>query len=369
VYDSTDDTAYVGYTPGYTGSYVDNGTVVYGTGYDYPAYSTANAYIPPAAPATYGYAATYDPYASSWGYQPSYYNPYSWLGPSLVGFGVGMLTGYAIWGSDRWYGGGWWGGGGYYYNNVNINHNYINNRPWNPGNRWPGYRPGDRPGYRPGHRPGRPGDRPGVRPGRPSQLPAHRPNLYNRPGNENRLASRPGKPATRPAAAVRPERPGKATKPAARPERRPSQVAKARPQQRPAQTRVRPAGGKNNVFADRGGNVYRRDTKGNWQSRQGNQWVKPGASTRPAQRPTARAQKPTPAQRPAARPSFDSNRMNRDFQARQRGQMRTQNFQRAQSSPAFRGGSRPSRPSGGFSRPSGGGRGGGGGRRGGGRRR
>ena len=35
VYESTDDTVTVGYTPGYTGSYVDNGTVVYGTGYDY----------------------------------------------------------------------------------------------------------------------------------------------------------------------------------------------------------------------------------------------------------------------------------------------------------------------------------------------
>ena len=37
VYEATDDTVTVGYTPGYTGSYVDNGTVVYGTGYDYRA--------------------------------------------------------------------------------------------------------------------------------------------------------------------------------------------------------------------------------------------------------------------------------------------------------------------------------------------
>ncbi len=360
VYDSTDDTAYVGYTPGYTGSYVDNGTVVYGTGYNYPAYSTANTYIPPAAPATYGYAATYDPYASTWGYQPSYYNPYSWLGPSLVGFGVGMLTGYAVWGSDRWYGGGWWGGRGYYYNNVNINHNYIYKRTWKPGDRWSGYRPGDRwPGYRPGDRPGwRPGDRPG-RPGRPSHLPSHH-NIYNRPWNQKRLASRPGKPTTRPVSAVRPERPG------VRPER---PQARPRPETRPTKPQMRPAGGKNNVFADKSGNVYRRDAKGNWQQRQGSQWAKPGASTRPAQRPAARPQRPTPAQRPAARPSFDANRMNRDFQARQRGQMRTQNFQRAQSSPAFRPSSRPSRPSGGVSRPSGGGGGARRGGRGGGRRR
>ena len=351
VYDSTDDTAYVGYTPGYTGSYVDNGTVVYGTGYDYPAYSTANTYIPPAVPATYGYAATYDPYASTWGYQPSYYNPYSWLGPSLVGFGVGMLTGYAIWGSNRYYGGGWWGGGGYYYNNVNINHNYIYNRKWDYGGRWPGYRPGDRPGWRPGDRPGRPG-----RPGRWPERPSHH-NLYNRPGNEKRLASRPGRPTAMPVSAVRPERPG------ARPER---PQARPRPETRPAKPQVRPAGGKNNVFADKSGNVYRRDNKGNWQQRQGNQWSKSQAAARPATKPSrpSGVSRPTPKPaQPVARPSFDASRMNRDFQARQRGQARTQNFQRAQSSPAFRPSSRPSRPSGGVSRPSGGGGRGGGGRR------
>jgi len=374
VYDSTDDTAYVGYTPGYTGSYVEDGTVVYGTGYDYPAYSTADAYIPPAMPATYGYAATYDPYVSTWGYQPSYYNPFNWLGPSLVGFGAGMLTGYAIWGSNRWYGGSWWGGGGYYYNNVNINHNYVYNRNWNTGNRWPGYPPGYRPGWKPGERPGRPGG-PGYRPGyppRPTPYAGNRPNIYNRPWNENRLASRPGRPSTMPVSAVRPERPG------ARPA---GPQARPRPETRPAQPTARPAGGKNNVFADRSGNVYRRDAKGNWQQRQGNQWNRPQAAARPATRPSrpSGVYRPTPRPaQPSTRPSFDASRLNRDFQARQRGQMRTQNFQRAQSSPSFRPSSRPSggfsrpsgggRPAGGFSRPSGGGgggRGGGGGGRGG----
>jgi hypothetical protein len=336
VYDSTDDTAYVGYTPGYTGSYVDSGTVVYGTGYNYPAYASADTYIPPAAPATYGYAATYDPYASTWGYQPSYYNPYSWLGPSLAGFGVGMLTGYAIWGSDRYYGGGWWGGGGYYYNNVNINHNYVNNRSWDAGNRWSGYRPGDRPGT--------PGYRPGERP-RATPYAGNRPNIYNHPGNKNLLASRPGKPATR-----------------------------------PTQPTLRPAGGKNNVVADRNGNVYRQDNKGNLQQRQGNQWAKAGGE-RPGARPEARPSQPPaditqrpsrpearPATRPeSSRPSYDTNRLNQEFQARQRGEARTQNFQRAQSSPAFHGGGGLSRPSGGRGsgfQGGGGGRGGGGGGRG-----
>ncbi|MDD5640614.1 MAG: hypothetical protein PHX53_03125, partial [Syntrophales bacterium] len=381
VYDSTDDTVTVGYTPGYTGSYVDNGTVVYGTGYDYQGYSSPEAYIPPPAPATYGYAATYDPYAGTWGYQTPSYNPGAWLAAGLagaaVGFGVAALTspwwGRGYWGGGYWGGGGWWGPGG--YNNININNihnNVIVNRP--------GYRPGHRPDWRPDHRPGGPGQRPGLkpgqRPGRPSTLPAHRANLYNRPGNQQKLASRPGQPARRPAGGVsgrpgsRPQQPGQAARP--KPQTRPAQAAKPRP----AQPRVRPGQGKNNVLADRNGNVYRRDNRGNWQQRQGNQWSRPGAG-RQATRPSHQASRPSPRPRQpgASRPGFDSRSLNRDFQARQRGQMRTQNFQRRQSAPSFRPSGGGGRPSGGFSRPSGGGggfRGGagrGGGGRGGGRRR
>jgi hypothetical protein len=345
VYQSTDEVAYVGYTPGYTGSYVDNGTVVYGTGYDYPGYSSPNTYIP--AQPTYGYAATYNPYAGAWGYQPSYYNPWNWLAPSLLGFGAGMLTGYAIWGSHNYYGGGWWGPGGYNNVNVNITHNYINNRHWNPDNRWHGGRPIYHPVTRPGERP------------RPTPYAGNRPNIYNRPGNQNLLASRPGThPATRPAAGVKPERP--------------SQAARTRPETRPGQAKpqLRPTTGRNNVIADKGGHVYRRDAQGNWQQRQGNQWSRPQAAARPATRPVT---PPSPATRPSqvarpttpARPSFNTSQLNRDFQARERGQVRTQQFQRAQSAPAFRSSS-PS-AGGGYRRGGGGGyRGGGGG---GGRRR
>jgi hypothetical protein len=373
VYESTDDTATVGYTPGYTGSYVDNDTVVYGTGYDYAGYSAPDAYIP--QPATYGYAAAYDPYAGSWGYQPPYYDPGSWLVAGLtaaaVGIGVAAIVdnwwghGYGYWG-----GGGWWGAGG--YNNVNINNihnNVINTRP---GQRPPGWQPGERPGVRPGERPGR-----------PSTLPAERRNLYNRPGNENRLATRPGQPSTRPGAGVAPGRPGQGAgeRPAARPER-PAQAARpkaeTRPAQaaRPAQPQVRPTGGRNNVLADRNGNVYRRDPQGNWQPRQGNQWsrpetanlpaTRPAPSPRPAQRPQAAARPAQQPQRPAAtaRPSFDSGQLNRDFAARQRGEMRTQNFQRANAASRPGGGGGPRGGGGG-----GGGRGGGGGGRGGGGRR
>ena len=132
----------------------------------------------------------------------------------------------------------------------------------------------------------------------------------------------------------------------------------ARPAAKPAQPKVRPAGGRDNVLADRNGNVYRRDQAGNWQSRQGNQWSRPGAAARPAGNAAARPATRPEAARPATRPSPNTGQLNREFAARQRGDMRTQNFQRSQSvSPGGRGG-RPS-GGGGISRPSGGGGGGG----------
>lgn len=351
VYDATKDTAYVGYTPGYTGSYVQDGTVVYGTGYDYPAYATSTTYIP--YPVTYGYAAAYNPYACTWGYQPAYYNPASWFVPGVFGLAAGVAAG-AIWGSrgPYWGGGGWWGPGGYANVNItNIHNNVIRDRHWHGG------RPIHHPVTRPGERPGN-----------------HRPNLYQRPGNESKLAHRP---STRPSSQVRPStptRPGQAVKPGTRP---PTAGQTKRAQARTGKP------GQNNVYADHRGNVYRRDARGNWQQRQGDSW-KPAAPTgssrpssqvsRPGSRPSQMPRDitrrgPSPSSPSASRPSFDANRLNRDFQARQRGNLRTQNFQRAGSAPT-------SRPSGGFSRPSGGGglrgggmRGGGGGGRGGGGRR
>ena len=236
VYDSTADTVTTGYTPGYTGSYVDNGSVVYGTGYDYPAYSTADTYIPPPAPPTYGYSAAYDPYASSWGYQSSYYNPSSWLGPGLVGAGLGLAGGYAIWGNHKNYGGSYWGPGG--YNNVNIDNSHNNVINPKPGQRPPGWQPGDKPG---------------GRPGQPSTLPANKTNLYNRPGNEQSLASRPGRPAAMPVSGVVPGRPGQGpgerpgTKPA-----KPGQAARPKVETRPTQA-AKPAAARPQILPDAGG--------------------------------------------------------------------------------------------------------------------
>jgi len=91
IYDSTPDVVYVGYTPGYFGSYVYRGCVVYGTGYWYdPWYDYY--YYP--RPATWGYGVHWVPY-SGWGF--SFGMSFGWL---HIGFG------------RPWYGG-WWGPAGY----------------------------------------------------------------------------------------------------------------------------------------------------------------------------------------------------------------------------------------------------------------
>lgn len=101
IYSVTPHTVVVGYTPGYLGVVVNgDGTVVYGTGYTYPAYVSQTVYY--GYPPTYGYGA---------------------------GFAVGALTGFAFgyaagayWGSAEPYWGPYWGPyphGGWSYANVN----------------------------------------------------------------------------------------------------------------------------------------------------------------------------------------------------------------------------------------------------------
>ena len=63
VYDYDEEYAYVGYTPGYNGSYVNDGTVVYGTGYDYNDWWDG-VYYP--QPCTYGTRIIYNSYSGGW---------------------------------------------------------------------------------------------------------------------------------------------------------------------------------------------------------------------------------------------------------------------------------------------------------------
>jgi hypothetical protein len=124
VYSSAPGVVLVGYTPGYTGVVVTpDGTIVYGTGYVYPAYVTATVWYP--APVTYGYAAnpTYTPWTGFamgfaigwsaahwcyapvpyWGPMPYYYHPPVPYAGAYYGAAYhGAYGGAAAWGPGGW---------------------------------------------------------------------------------------------------------------------------------------------------------------------------------------------------------------------------------------------------------------------------
>jgi hypothetical protein len=93
IYESTPEVVHVGYTPGYTGSYVSNGCVVYGTGWRYLPWSGDSFF---ARPATWGFHARWDRWWG-WSFGTSYSN-----GPVI------FTLGFAGWGPDGGWGG-WWG--------------------------------------------------------------------------------------------------------------------------------------------------------------------------------------------------------------------------------------------------------------------
>lgn len=133
IYESTPEVVYVGYTPGYYGSYVYGPCVVYGTGWYYrPWWGTY--YYP--RPVTYGFGVHYSPYGG-WGY--SFGVSYGWL---TIGVG---------WGRPPY---GCWGPAGYRYGyRSGYWHGY--NRGYNHG-----YRRGAAAGYRAGYRAGQKQPRP-----------------------------------------------------------------------------------------------------------------------------------------------------------------------------------------------------------------
>ena len=313
IYDSTPEVVYVGYTPGYLGSYVWGPTVVYGTGYRYRPW-IGSYYYP--RPPTWGFHVNYNP----------------WTGWS---FGFGFTAGFFSF-TSGWnhYHGGYWGRYGHYHGGWFPPGGY---RPpyWGPG-----YRPGHyRPPYRPpgghypgwGSRPPGPGMRPpgpGGRPPRPQPRPSN--NLYNRKENlkrnapDRRVPTTSTRPAPRPGGmpgqpGARPAQPGVASKDP-RPGTRPAQPGMpskdVKPQTRPSPSREtlgqpRPAKGKpNDLFADREGNVVKRDKDG-FQARDKGGWSKSDSSrgldrdVAARDRATQRSQsiqRPSPKSQPQARP-------------------------------------------------------------------
>jgi hypothetical protein len=234
IYESTPEYVYVGYTPGYTGTYVHHTTVVYGTGWYYPPW----------------WGSYYYPRYSTWGWHMRW-NPwtgwtmgFTWTSGRFT-FGVG----YSPWRPWCCYGG-WWGPRPVprpYYASRRAAYNA-------------GYRSGFRAGYRAGqanlynsprvaNRKATPQQldraRPAASPTRPQARPSTRPNtvLADRDGNVHRRTDQgferrnPGgswspSPQTRP---TQPQaRPGQTVRPT-QPQTRPRQ-----PQARPSQPQIQP---------------------------------------------------------------------------------------------------------------------------------
>jgi hypothetical protein len=267
----------------------------------------------------------YDPYEAAWVYQPGYYAPWNWLGARFAPVaGVGVTwAGWNAWWNHSYpqyfCGSNWWGPGGFRYNNINVHHNWLHGRVWNPAGRWAGYYPG-----------WRPGNKPGIPPGFKAAPYLAGANLYHRPVNRQFLASPVITSAPRPALGVQTYGTAGPRKLPARGESFP-QVLKTKAPPRPGQA------GQNIVFGDKQGNVYRRGAQGQWQKRLGNQW----SQVEPEPPQVLRGKAPKKAYQPPSGPQgtlpqFDSSALNREFQARQRGEMRTQQFQiRQQVQPGF----------------------------------
>ena len=106
VYNATPEAVSVGYLPGYTGNYVLNNTVVYGTGFSYPPWP-GPVYIP--TPMTWGFCPVYNSWSGAWGYGAG-----PWAGNS---------RGWVNWGGGH---GGWWGPGGYHPVNWSAHNGQLN---------------------------------------------------------------------------------------------------------------------------------------------------------------------------------------------------------------------------------------------------
>ncbi|MFC1689489.1 hypothetical protein ACFL0N_00395 [Pseudomonadota bacterium] len=244
IYETTPEVVYVGYTPGYTGSYVYNSTIVYGTGWYYRPWISPYYYYPRVA--TWGFHINYNPW-TGWGFGLSW----GW-GPFRVGFWPG---GY--WHRrHHWYHRhhGRWGPGGYrprpvHYGNRNVN---INNINVNRGN-----------------------------------LAVRDNNLYRDKAQRANVAktrdTRPGSQELRDRSRVADR--SATSRPAARPEGGKIQASDlSRPTT--SDRKARPSTAKNDVFTDRNGTVYRQTDKG-WQKNDGKSWSNvPSTGTRDTTRPS-----------------------------------------------------------------------------------
>jgi hypothetical protein len=317
IYKTTPEVVYVGYTPGYTHTYVYHGTVVYGTGYWWPGWY-GTYYYP--RPSTWGFHVRYNPW-SGWGFGLSYSS-----GPFTFSIGVG-----------GWYRGGWWGPSRYHSYRHGYNH---------------GYRHGANRGYRAGYRAG--------------MRHEERANLYRTARNEGRTLSSTQRAEARSRASS--ARSGAQANRAANVSSRPNNVYAGRNGEVYRQT---DSGG----WQERSGSGWKDKSgdpgqQGRMSQSQKDQVSQRAQSRDPSQAQRAQSPQASQIQRDQASQRAQSykasggsrsstQQLDRSSQARSRGSQRSSSYSQSRSSSSY---------SGSRSRPSGGGRSRGGGGRGGGRR-
>ncbi|MGH8047076.1 MAG: hypothetical protein ACREKL_07505 [Chthoniobacterales bacterium] len=236
IYSVTPDVVYCGYLPGYTGSYVYGGTVVYGTGWPYNGWY-GDAFFP--RPVTWGFGATF---STGWG---------CW------GFGVGAGWGAASFGCG--YNSGWWGAGNYHWNNwnwnnnwnqnVNVNRNVTNNYNTNINRTVNNL-------YR--NHPNR------LTPGERTRLQNNENHLANQ---ETHLQNQIDRDRSNPDSIAAQEQRRRDR------EQENRDDAQQKIDRQELQNREHP--NRDDVYADRDGNVYRHDPNEGWQRRENNEWHRP----------------------------------------------------------------------------------------------
>jgi hypothetical protein len=189
IYETSPTVVYVGYTPGYYGTYVYGPTIVYGTGFYYNPWYGGFYYH---HHYSYGFSVRYNPYYG-WSFGFGYGSPYYWYGHSYWGHG------HHYWGPP-YYRPPYYHRGHYarpshpiYNGRRGVSHyNRPVTRPSTGVNR-PTTRPSTRPSTRPATRPT---TRPSTGVSRPTSTPSTRPNY----SPNTRPTTRPSTPSYRPAA-------------------------------------------------------------------------------------------------------------------------------------------------------------------------
>ena len=222
IYETSPTVVYVGYTPGYYGTYVYGPTVVYGTGIYYNPWYGGHYYH---HHYTYGFSVRYNPWYG-WSVGFHYGSPYGWYGHAYWG------VSYHHWG-PRYYRPPYYRRGYYprpshpIYTGRRGVSNYTrpraSTRPSTGARRPSQTRPSTRPS-RPNVSPSRPSTKPATRPSVPKTKPATRPSgPSTRPATKPTVPrTRPSNPTTRPSTGINRSNYNRSNMPNTRPTTRPS---------------------------------------------------------------------------------------------------------------------------------------------------